>query len=130
MDQKAYIGERIRELRHGKANMTSDQLGALLDPPRSGKTIISWEHGRTEPDGNTLIQLCIIFGVEISEFYQPTIEYSYIRLDGAEAAVENIDYEKQVIAALADLNEDGRRVAVKVLRCMAFVPEYQAAKGE
>lgn len=76
MDQKTYIGHKIKELRNSHVpKMTADKLGSLLDPPLSGKTIISYESGRTQPNADTLIQMCVIFGVPISEFYCKSEEY-------------------------------------------------------
>lgn len=57
--------------------LSAGKLGEMLNPVKSGKTILSWERGRTEPDGNTLIQLCVIFGVDISDFYFKSNEYHY-----------------------------------------------------
>ncbi len=76
MDQKQYIGEQIKKLRVGMG-LSAEQLGSKLDPPRSSSTITSWERGRTQPDGDTLIDLCIIFGVDISEFFYKSPEYEY-----------------------------------------------------
>lgn len=76
MSQKEYIGKKIRELREGK-KWSANKLGAMLKKPRSGKTILSWENARTEPDGDTLIELCMILGAEISDFYYKPPEYTY-----------------------------------------------------
>ena len=76
MNQKEYIGKKIRELRESR-KWSADKLGAMLEKPRSGKTILSWENARTEPDGDTLIELCTIFGADISDFYYKTPEYTY-----------------------------------------------------
>lgn len=76
MDQKQYIGEQIKRFRT-EAGMSAEQLGKKLDPARSSSTITSWERGRTQPDGDTLIDLCIIFGIDISEFFYKSTEYEY-----------------------------------------------------
>lgn len=76
MNQKEYIGKKIRELREDR-KWSADKLGSMLEKKRSGKTILSWENARTEPDGDTLIELCLIFGVDISDFYYKTPEYTY-----------------------------------------------------
>lgn len=77
MNQKEYIGKKIRHYREDKLGISADKLGEMLEPKKSGKTVLSWERGRTEPDGNMLIQLCVIFGVDISDFYYKPSEYQY-----------------------------------------------------
>ena len=74
MDQKTYIGKKIRENREAK-KWTSAQLGAMLSNPKSDRGVLSWENGRTTPDADTLIELCILFGIEISEFYYKSPQY-------------------------------------------------------
>lgn len=77
MSQKKYIGKKIRELREGKLHISAEKLGEMLTSPKSGKAILSWERGRTQPDADALIDLCVIFGVDISYFYEKTPEYQY-----------------------------------------------------
>lgn len=74
MNQKAYIGKKIRELRDAK-NWSSAKLGNMLSKPKTDRGVLSWESGRTTPDADTLIELCIIFGVDISDFYYKSPEY-------------------------------------------------------
>lgn len=81
MNQKEYIGKMIRRYREERLGVSADRLGEMLDPPKSGKTVLSWERGRTEPDGNVLIQLCVIFGAKIGDFYHPPAEYFFMRID-------------------------------------------------
>ena len=76
MDQKAYIGQQIRALRNNVMHMNAEELGQQLDPPRNVSTITSWERGRTQPDAEALIQMCILFGVDISDFYYKPPEYA------------------------------------------------------
>lgn len=84
MDTRDFIAKRIKELRTKKLGITADKLGKLLKPSRSGKTISSWETGRTQPDSDTLLQLSAIFAVPIESLYPPkpsqgfTSEGSYI----------------------------------------------------
>lgn len=75
MNQKEYIGRKIRDLRENNLHISADKLGEMIEPKKSGKAVLSWERGRTQPDGDTLIQLCTIFGVDISDFYYKTSEY-------------------------------------------------------
>lgn len=73
METRAYMAKRIKEFRTKRAHITANQLGELLIPPRSGKTISSWETNRTAPDPNTLSQLAQVFSVPISYFYPPEV---------------------------------------------------------
>lgn len=70
MDQKQYIGKKIREYRK-KAHLSAKDLGQQIKPVKSESAVTSWERGRTEPDGNVLIQLCRILGKDFSDFYYP-----------------------------------------------------------
>lgn len=74
MDQKTYIGKKIRELREAKG-WTSAQLGNMLTNRKTDRGVLSWESGRTTPDAETLMELCILFGVEIAEFYYKSPKY-------------------------------------------------------
>lgn len=77
MDQKSYIGKKIKELRKAE-NLTASELGSMLDPPRNESTVTSWERGRTQPDADTMIQLCIALKSQISDFYFKPQEYCTI----------------------------------------------------
>lgn len=70
MDQKQYIGKKIRDFRK-QAGLSARGLGQMLEPPKSEAAVTSWERGRTEPDGNIIIQLCRILGRDFSDFYYP-----------------------------------------------------------
>jgi len=69
MDARTFIASKIREFRTSKLHISAEKLSKLLVPTRSGKTISSWERGRTQPDADTMIQLCQIFDEPISAFY-------------------------------------------------------------
>lgn len=68
METIRYIAERIKEFRT-KNDLTEGQLGMLLVPKRSGKTISSWETARTKPDNDALAQLSCILNVSLTDFY-------------------------------------------------------------
>lgn len=66
------FGENLKRLRaqHG---YSQEELGAKLivnDKPVSGKTIWSWESGRTEPSMGVIQQLADLFGVVTDELIQ------------------------------------------------------------
>lgn len=56
------IGQRIWYLRITN-HMTQDALAKRLYV--SGNTISSWEHGRTEPNLETIVKLSELFGVSL-----------------------------------------------------------------
>lgn len=76
MNQKQYIGNKIREFRK-ELGWSSRELGERLTPQKSESAVTSWERGRTEPDGNMLIQLCHLFGKDFKDFYYKMPEYHY-----------------------------------------------------
>lgn len=84
MNAKEYIGMRIRELRK-KKGMSVEELGQLVG--YRGSTVNSWERGRTEPTGQTLVRICKIFGVEITYFYQATAPASWTAVDETEFGI-------------------------------------------
>lgn len=73
METGEFIAQRIRELRTDKLRISGTELGQLLNPRISGKTISSWETCRTKPNADALIQLSHIFEVPISYFYPPSL---------------------------------------------------------
>ena len=59
------IGDKIRKYRLAKG-MTQEALGERIlvnGKPVSGKTVWSWETGRTEPNMGAIQQLADIFGI-------------------------------------------------------------------
>lgn len=68
MDQIQYIGKQIRRYRKER-NWSAGQLGQMLTPKKTESAVTSWERGRTQPDGDILIQLCRLFEVDIADFY-------------------------------------------------------------
>lgn len=84
MNAKEYIGMRIRELRR-KRHMSVEELGNLVG--YRGSTVNSWERGRTEPTGQTLVRICKIFGVDIAYFYQASAPSSWTAVDEAEFGI-------------------------------------------
>lgn len=85
MKAKQYIGLKIKGFRKEKLGISAKELGERLEPARSGKTISSWETGRTEPDGDTLLQLCALFEEPIASFYS---EHDYYLVEQGTQLVE------------------------------------------
>ena len=55
------IAQTLKRLR-AESGMTADQVGALIG--KTGKAVNGWEHGRGQPDADTLIMLADIYGVD------------------------------------------------------------------
>ena len=49
MEQKQYLGAKIKEFRKERLGISAERLGQMLEHPVSRPTIHSWESGRTEP---------------------------------------------------------------------------------
>lgn len=62
------LGNNIRKIRE-KRGLSQDDLGNLLSV--SGKTVSSWEIGRTEPNMGKIQELSQILGVNISDLVYP-----------------------------------------------------------
>ena len=63
---RARIAEKIKQYRCSKG-MSVDDVGKEIG--KSGKTVSAWEVGRGQPDADTMIHLCRLFGIDISELY-------------------------------------------------------------
>jgi len=63
-----HIATRIKELREQR-KWSQEELGDMFEVAKNKGTVSSWEKGRTTPDADTLVELCEIFGVDISTFY-------------------------------------------------------------
>lgn len=68
MDQIQYTGQQIRRYRKERG-WSAGQLGQMVSPKKTESAVTSWERGRTQPDGDVLIQLCRLFEVDIADFY-------------------------------------------------------------
>lgn len=79
MNTREHIARKIKELREQRGWKQSE-LGNMLDTPKGGGTVSSWEKGRTTPDADTLINLCRVFCVDISEFYPQERDGDFIPL--------------------------------------------------
>lgn len=65
------IARVLKKLRL-QSGLTADQVGTKLG--KSGKTVNAWENNRGQPDADTLIKLCDIYGVAdiLAEFKEST----------------------------------------------------------
>lgn len=109
MTTREYMAKKLKELRNGKG-MSVDEVGERVG--KSGKTISAWEVGRGQPDADKLIELCQLFGVSISEFYQ--------EVPGALAAIPGPSCQMPLVGRIAAgtpreaINQSGESVEVLI----------------
>ena len=70
MTTHEYLAIKLREYRNAK-DLNVDKVGAAIG--KSGKTISAWEVGRGQPDADMLVELCKLYGVRISDFFNPEV---------------------------------------------------------
>ena len=85
---------RLRQLRKEK-NLTTIDVGKIIG--KSDRTISAWENGRGQPDADTLLELCKIYGIS-----------SISELVGENATVLSDD-EMQLIAAYRNISTQGKK---------------------
>lgn len=111
--RKALAG-KLREFRT-RANLTAKEVGEKLG--KSAKTVSGWEHGRGQPDADTLFELCAIYGItNIGEFYS----------DAPSVSVPGLtDDEEELIALYRSLNAQTRAMLLATARGFAGNPDLQ-----
>lgn len=90
---REYIAAVLKRLR-AQTGLTADEVGAIIGA--KGKTVNAWENNRGQPDAETLIKLCDVYGVAniLDEFreeepayrYDCDIAESYAQLDAVDRA--------------------------------------------
>lgn len=82
------IAKALKRLRE-KSGLTATQVGEILG--KSGKTVNAWENNRGQPDAETLMLLCDIYGVAdiLAEF----------REEPAEEPILLSEHEKKLVTA-------------------------------
>ena len=111
------IATAIRRLRKS-AGMTVDDVGAAVG--RTGKAVSAWEAGYSQPSAEMLIDLCRLFGVDISYFYPPEVT--------APDAL-TVD-EAELLELYRSLDEMGREMALSAVRGMASSREDTSRVAE
>lgn len=101
---RAQIAKNIKRFRTD-CGMNIDEVGAAVG--KSGKTVSAWEVGRGQPDADTLIELCKLFRVEITDFY------------GHEQQAD--DSEKSLLDLYRSMSPDGRRALTSIAEALADV---------
>lgn len=101
---RAQIAKNIKRFRTD-CGMNVDEVGAAVG--KSGKTVSAWEVGRGQPDADTLIELCKLFRVEITDFY------------GREQQCD--ESERDLLELYRSMNEDGRRVLAAIANTLCGI---------
>lgn len=101
---RAQIAKNIKRFRTD-CGMNVDEVGAAVG--KSGKTVSAWEVGRGQPDADTLIELCKLFRVEITDFY------------GHEQQVD--ESEKSLLDLYRSMSADGRKSLIAIAETLAGI---------
>ena len=102
------IATAIRRLRKS-AGMSVDDVGAAVG--RTGKAVSAWEAGYSQPSAEMLIDLCRLFGVDISYFYPP--EVAACSSDALTAD------ERELLDIYRGLDPNGRETALRLLSALS-----------
>lgn len=101
---RAQIAKNIKRFRTN-CGMNVDEVGAAVG--KSGKTVSAWEVGRGQPDADTLIELCKLFHVEITDFY------------GHEQRSD--ESEKSLLDLYRSMNDEGKRVLSAITETLSGI---------
>ena len=113
-DRKLEIGSRIRRFRKAKG-MTIAQVAEKLEPKRNKNTVQSWEVGRTEPDAETMLQLCRVLDVDISAFFRQDDVTTYMindlsNPDPVRVEEDLLTYQEQeLISYYREMDDTGKK---------------------
>ena len=109
-DIRKSLAEKLRYFR-SQSGLTSKEVGDKIG--KSAKTVSGWEHGRGQPDADTLFSLCEIFGISsIAEFYP----------QAQDQKPEISEDEKELLSLYRSMNETGRSLLLNTARTFAGNP--------
>lgn len=109
MTTREYMASKLHEFRIAR-DMNVDEVGAAIG--KSGKTVSAWEVGRGQPDADKLVELCLLYGVHIQDFYEPTVS-------------DLSDAEVRILGLYRSLNHIGQSVADAVLSALVRSGDYE-----
>lgn len=69
MSIREVMANRLKEGRN-RAGLSAAEVGERVG--KKAKTVYSWESGQGQPDADTLIKLCRVYNMQISDFYDAT----------------------------------------------------------
>lgn len=104
-EQIASILKKIRE----HSGYTQKDVAKLIN--KAQQTIASWEIGQSQPDANTLFELCKIYGVSVDEaFGFKTQKLSPL--------------ENELLTLFSKLNEIGQSKVINIITDMLEIKRY------
>jgi len=106
MTAREYMARKLHEFRNA-ANLSVDTVGERLG--KSPKTISAWEVGRGQPDADNLVRLCVLYHVNISDFYSEDVSGEDVMTDE----------ENDILMVYKSLSENDKAVARRVLESLA-----------
>ena len=71
------LPQRLKMCREN-AGLSLRQVAKKINKPAA--TVCNWENGKIEPYGDTLLQLCEIYNVDITTFYGVTTDNNKMRI--------------------------------------------------
>ncbi len=114
------FGETLRNLRN-KKGYTQQQVADILGL-KNKSTLGSWEVGKSEPDGYTLLKLCKIY--EVEDIYSAFDEISPSSTN-VDAVIKKVDennmskyspYEKELISVFETLSPITQKYLINIAR--------------
>ena len=114
------FGETLRNLRN-KTGYTQQQVANILGL-KNKSTLGSWEVGKSEPDGYTLLKLCKIY--EVEDIYSAFDEISPSSTN-VDAVIKKVDennmskyspYEKELISVFETLSPITQKYLINIAR--------------
>ena len=113
---RIFLGCKLREYRK-KNNLTIYEVGAKIG--KNGTTVSSWETGRTQPDADTLLTLCDLYGIaSIAELYG--------RIEPINNTSKLSDNELHIISNLRKLNDAGKIKVSNYIADLIGNEQYQS----
>lgn len=127
---KSYVGNKIRELRNG-SGMTQAELAAKLGI--SASSVGMYEQGRREPDSETILKLCSIFGTSTDYLLgnTKTEKKSVGReiSDVFDEFTQILTSQQTLMFDGVPLNDDDRSKIVDAIRVVAALAQQQHKKS-
>lgn len=108
------IAQNIKRFRLDN-RMNVDEVGAAIG--KSGKTVSAWEVGRGQPDADTMIQLCRLFSVDISDFY------------GIKSGEQPTKAETRLVDLYRSMNQDGQKTLLAIAETLSGIFDADGAEA-
>ena len=103
------MASKLKEARN-MAHVSAVDAGNAVG--RSDKTIYAWENNKSEPSAEQLIELCKLYGVDISYFYASESENSTPSFTVS-------DEEFELISLFRDMTEKNQLILLDVARAFS-----------